>query len=473
MIQLNGWRAAFTIFVFCVAAANLSHAQTFTSLFSFDDADGGNPNSPLVQGVDGNLYGTAAQGGLLGDGVIFKILHNAPRGPATVHYFHGGDGMGPQGLVLDTNGDFYGTTISGGTSTKCPQGCGTIFQVTARSTVIPVHNFDVTDGNYPVAPPVEGRDGNLYGTTEEGGAGCSSGGCGTVYKLTTDTGAFTTLHNFAGADGSFPLASLVVGSNGYLYGTTSSGGLYGFGTVFEITPAGTLTTLHNFNDTTDGAAPVGALVQVNNGNFYGMTNYGAFGFGTVFYISPGGLLFHNLLDFNGADGGSALAGLVLGSDGNLYGATSEGDTSATYGTLFEITPGLVTTLHYFDGTDGGRTVMLMQAADGTFYGTNGGFGLNNNCPDSTGCGTAFSLSLDLKPFITIAPTYGWVGRCVRVLGYNLTGTTAVAFNGAPATFTVVSDTEITTNVPSGATNGLITVATPGGTLSSNATFFLP
>ena len=390
-----------------------------------------------------------------------------------MHYFHGTDGLGPQGLVLGTNGDFYGTTVAGGASTNCPQGCGTIFQITAAGTLFSLHSFSVTDGNYPVSAPVEGWDGNLYGTTEEGGTGCTSGDCGTVYKITA-TGTFTTLHNFTGTDGSVPFAPLVVGDTGNLYGTTSSGGLYGFGTVFEITPTGILTTLHNF-DRTDGAAPLGALVQGKDGNFYGMTGEGGrFNFGTIFFISPGGHLFASLRSFDGTNGGGPLAGLVLGSDGNLYGPTSEGNASASYGTLFEITSGAtVTTLHTFDSTDGGRTVMLMQAPNGKFYGTNAGFGANNDCPDSSGCGTAFSLSLGLEPFITIAPAQGWVGRPVRILGYNLTSTTGVAFNDTPATFTVVSDTEISTNVPSGATKGLVTVTTPSGTLTSQAVFFAP
>lgn len=408
-----------------------------------------------------------------GCGSVFKM---APAGTVTtVHYFHGPDGESPYGgLALTPNGILYGTTQAGGNSTNCPIGCGTVFAISTQGTIATLHSFVDTDGSGPQGTLLLAWDGNLYGTTPQGGTGCTSGSCGTIFKI-TPTGTFTTLYNFHGTDGSVPEAPLVQSRTGNLYGRTLSGGLYGYGTVFEITLGGTLTTLHNF-DITDGEAPTGALVQDANGNFWGTTTAGGLGnYGTVFVISPSGHTFNKVHNFSGgSDGGRPLAGLVLGTDGHFYGATSEGNSSSNYGTLFEMTPhAVLTTLHTFDGTDGGRSVALMQATNGTFYGTTGGFGANNDCPGSSGCGTAFSLSTGLGPFVSLVPPAGGWGRNVTILGTNLTGATAVSFNGTPATFTVVSPTEITTTVPSGATKGSVTVTTPSGTLTSNVIFVLP
>jgi uncharacterized repeat protein (TIGR03803 family) len=289
---------------------------------------------------------------------------------------------------------------------------------------------------------------------------------------------FTTLHSFNGTDGNYLRARLVQAANGRLYGTTTGGGACpipgGCGTVFKITPSGALTTLYSFcpegdYHCTDGLFPETGLVQAANGAFYGTThNGGNYGGGTVFKITPGGTLTIQYR-FHGEDGYKPTAGLVQATDGNFYGTTFEGGAGACYdgcGTVFKITPsGTLTTLHNFDRTDGANPVAgLVQDTDGNFYGTTESGGANGNY------GTVFSLSVGLSPFVETLPASGKVGAAVNILGTNLIGATSVTFNGTAATFTVVSSSEITTTVPSGATTGTVQVVTPGGTLSSNIPF---
>src|ERR1039458_10179428 len=257
--------------------------------------------------------------------------------------------------------------------------------------------------------------------------------------------ALTTLYSFCSqgggncTDGELP-AGLVQATNGDFYGTTSSGGANvapngaSAGTIFKITPSGTLTTLYSFcsqSGCTDGYVPDAGLVQATNGDFYGTTwGGGVNGEGTVLRITPSGML-TTLYNFCSqpvsgecTDGANPVAALVQDTNGDLYGAT-----------------------------------------------VYGGANTNLNCP--SGCGTVFSLSIGLGPFVKTQPTSGTVGKFVEILGTNLTGATIVTFNGTPATFKVVSRYLITTSVPSGATNGKVQVITPSRTLSSNVPFRVP
>jgi uncharacterized repeat protein (TIGR03803 family) len=249
-----------------------------------------------------------------------------------------------------------------------------------------LHSFVVAGGMQLFAGLIQATDGNFYGTTGSGGAY----GYGTVFML-TPSGTLTTLHSFDGTDGAYPCAGLIQGTDESFYGTTSgkspsSGGASGYGTVFKITRSGTLTTLHRFNGT-DGSVPYPALLQATDGNFYGTTSgldpssSGALGDGTVFKITPSGSL-TTLHRFNGTDGSLPLAGLIQATDGNLYGTTRGGN-----GTVFRMTPsGTLTTLHDFDGADGaGPFAGLIQATDGNFYGTTFGGG-------SYGWGTVFKIT---------------------------------------------------------------------------------
>lgn len=273
------------------------------------------PNA-LTRGTDGDLYGTAAwYGTTLGAGGIFKL--NSSGALTTVHQFQVTDGAHPLApLLLASDGNFYGTTS--GQCGRC--GDGTIFKLSPDGTLVTLHTFKGSDGSNPEAGLVEGRDGDLYGTTVNGGsyANCTyvEIGCGTVFQITR-TGTFTSLHSFDGKDGANPYGGLVLGTDGNFYGTTANytevGG--GSGTIFKITPDGTLTTLHAFQGT-DGQFPFAGLMQATDGNFYGTTLMGGRGFGTVFKLSVGLGPFVTTVPAFAAVGSSVA---ILGT--NLTGAT--------------------------------------------------------------------------------------------------------------------------------------------------------
>jgi len=477
------------IFLFIVAAAIVSPAQTFKTLYNFCGGLGGDctdsvSNAALIQSTDGKFYGAATSGGANGYGMVFRIT---PGGTLTELYSFCSqtnctDGANPgYGLVQGTDGNFYGTTLGGGAyacADSSQGGCGTVFKITPAGTLTTLHSFDNVHGAYPNGALVQGAAGSFYGTTLGGGPNCQTEvGCGTVFKITPE-GTLTTLHNFDGNDGELLYGGLVQGTDGNFYGTTSSGGANQTcsvfcGTIFKITPAGALTTLHNF-DGTDGAYPEGPLVQATNGNFYGTTaGGGEHTGGTVFKLTPKGTLtsLYSFCATDGcADGYNPQAGLVQGTDGNFYGTAEVGGTNYYYGTAFRITPGgTLTVLHSFDGTDGENPFAgLLQATNGVFYGTTNGGG-KGDCSDY-GCGTVFEVSVGLGPFVKTEPTSGKVGARVVILGNNLTGLTAVSFNGTAATFRVMSSTEITATVPTGATTGALEVTTPTKLLKSNVAF---
>jgi uncharacterized repeat protein (TIGR03803 family) len=453
-----------TTLMLAVAATTGATAQTFKTLHSFDGTDGANPMPGLVQATNGNLYGTTYESGPT-YGTVFKIT---PSGTlTTLHRFDLTDGGYPgAALVQATDGNLYGTTGVGGADTD-----GTVFKITPSGKLTTLHSFDGTDGDNPSAL-VQATNGNFYGTAVGGGANDS----GTFFKMTTG-GTLTTLYNFCSqsncTDGTYPNA-LVQATNGDFYGTTVEGGGHDVGTVFKITSSGTLTTLHSF-DGTDGRNPGAGLVQATNGDFYGTTLYGGANYnvycgancGTVFKIAPGGtltVLYSFCAQSGCTDGRNPSAGLVQATNGDLYG-TAYGGGANDYGTVFKITPsGTLTTLHSFDGTDGGYPLaVLAQDTNGDLYGTTWAGGTNTE-------GTVFSLSVGLGAFVKTQPTSGKVGAPVVILGNNLTGSTKVTFNGTAAKFTVASNSEITTNVPTGATTGTVDVTTPKGTLKSNVVF---
>jgi len=514
MERFSALKTARIVFVICAATAIVSHAQTFTTLLNFDDANGANPDVGVVQGMDGNFYGTTERGGtsdncvnsngITGCGTVYKITSAGLL--TTLYSFDITDGAGAVGLVQASNGILYGVTGAGGTSGNCQSkdgatGCGTVFKITTAGKLTTLHNFSGMDGAIPTGL-VQGTDGNFYGITILGGTGndCPNpgsqfaNGCGTVFKMTA-AGTLTSLYSFCSqpncADGSEPTA-LIEGTDGNFYGSTLLGGgsancTNGCGTIFKLTPSGTLTTLHSF-DFTAGAYPGSSLALASDGNFYGITQGGGanslpdcasgqlggeIGCGTMFRITPEGTL-TTLYNFcsqaNCADGGNP-GGPIQGSDENFYGGTSNYGEYG-YGTIFKIalngTSATLTTLHNFDLTDGASVSGGVQATNGSFYGTTGAGG-NLSCGDD-GCGTVWTMSVGLGPFVETLPTSGKVGKAVKILGNNLTGTTSVSFNGTAATFTVVSASEITTTVPSSATTGTVKVVTPSGTLNSNVVF---
>ncbi len=492
MTKPSSWKAIFLSCVFCFATAMASRAQTLTTLADFDGANGYAPlGMTLIQGTDGNFYGTTYGGGANGGGTVFRVTTGGEL--TTLYSFCAQtgcpDGKWPEysGLVQASNGNFYGTTGLGGAYND-----GTVFEITTEGTLTTLHSFNGADGTGGGAL-IQASNGNLYGTTYLGGgsSACNGPGCGTVFEI-TPAGQFSTLHTFDGADGFIP-SGLIQASNGNFYGTTARGGVasdicndlgQGCGTVFELTPSGNLTTLYAFHGN-DGSMPLAGLVQATNGNFYGTTDWGGdTNDGTVFEITPEGEL-TTLHNFDMTDGAGPADVLVQATDGNFYGTTGGGGlygwtanpppgqmSGSGYGTLFEITPeGELTTLHNFDMTDGaGPAGGLVQATDGNFYGTTT-FGGNWPYCTLAGCGgTVFSLSVGLDPFVKTAPTSGEVGTGIMILGTDLTGATKVTFNGAAAEFTVVSSSQISATIPAGASSGKVEVSTPHGALSSNVPF---
>ncbi len=479
-----------------LAMSSALHAQTFTTLYSFcsqaNCADGSDPWAGLVQGADGNFYGTTFRGGMV-VGTAYKITAGGTL--TSLHAFNGTDGLNPAAnLLLASDGNYYGTTSSGGNLNL-----GNIFKMTPSGTVTQVYSFCTSscpNGANPMGALVQGADGNFYGTAQGGGDGHCSGisgiGCGTVFKV-TPSGTLTLLHAFTGPEGADPYAGLVQGTDGNFYGTTQHGGTgnnskciensnLGCGTVFKITPSGTLTTLYNFcvqGNCPDGYGPQAALVQGADGNFYGTTHWGGtgtIGNGTIFRITPSGAL-TTLHSFAGypTDGASPIGGLIQATDGNFYGTTPSGGAHFTGGTVYQVTPGgALTTIYSFcalshcdDGSD--SYAPLLQGTDGNLYGTttSGGTGCNGGF---CGYGTVFKVSVGLGQFVSLQPASGGVGTPVTILGNNLSGATGVTFNGTPATFNVVASGEITTTVPAGATTGTVQVTTPSGSVNSATDF---
>ena len=321
----------------CGTVFTVSSSGTETLLYSFTIRSAGAfPDAGLVRDHMGNLYGTTffttwRRRGLC-CGTVFKL---DPTGKETALYiFNVTDGAYPAGaLVRDANGNLYGTTFEGGDSTSCPDQtyrCGTVFKLdpTGKETVL--HSFNGADGEYPYAGLVQDAKGNLYGTTSEGG----DYGYGTVFEV-DPTGKETVLYSFAHKE--YPHAGLIRDATGNLYGTTVGGGSHGYGTVFKVDPTGKETVLHSFTGTSDGGNPYASLIRDANGNLYGTTVAGgSHGYGTVFKVSKTGkeVVLHS---FNGADGKYPYASLVADKNGKFYGTTSKGGASDD-GVVFKLTP---------------------------------------------------------------------------------------------------------------------------------------
>lgn len=481
---------------FCGAARIGSSAQTLTTLYTFDYTHGSGPNSPLVQGLNGDFYGTTDLGGESDSGTAFKMT---PQGTLTDLDSFCSDpiagcsslyGAYPRGLILGLDGNFYGLTYEGGANSNisiCQFGCGTVFKITPGGTLSLVYDFcaqqSCTDGAEPTSL-LQGPDGNFYGTTSLAGANttsCELTGyyCGTIFKLTPQ-GVLTTLYSFCSQknceDGSIGV-SLLAASNGNFYGTTDGGGPSAYGVIFELTPTGNYSVLQSFPF---GYGPdFNSLTEASNGELFGVSrgNNSASYPGYVFRLTLSGkfeVLYSFCRQTGCPDGSNPAGGLVQGTDGNLYGTTVEGGlNNSDYcfngcGTIFSISPqGKFTNLYNFcslascadgyfpDGT-------LIQGTDGKFYGAT----------SEEFYGAIFSFDVGLGPYIEALPGYGKVGQSTRILGNGLTGTTGVSFNGTPAAFKVVGDTVVTATVPAGATTGAIELTTSSGTLSTNAPFLV-
>jgi len=363
-------------------------AQIFNALYEFQGgSDGGGPSS-VIRDSAGNLYGTTVTGGIAVYGTVLKL---DTSGKKTILYeFKGGtDGEQPHGnLVLDANGNLYGTAEYGGNlSFSCGgyPGCGVVFKLDPSGNETALYSFTGgSDGGEPLAGLAIDKVGNLYGTTAGGGIpGCNyfTQGCGVVFKLDT-SGKETVLHTFGGgSDGGASNSPVILDASGNLYGLTTGINANG-GTVFKVDSSGNETVLHAFTGSPDGEQPYGTLVLDKNGNVYGTTygggifdpnacNYG--GCGVVFKVTPAGKE-QILYSFpGGANGWGPTAGLVRDKNGNLYGTAALGGMSQLCcGVVFELNPKRQQTiLHSFTGGADGASpeTDLIQDNAGNLYGT--------------------------------------------------------------------------------------------------------
>jgi uncharacterized repeat protein (TIGR03803 family) len=423
---------------------------TYTELYNFDCAnDGCNPLQPalLAQGEDGVLYSTLPSG--TSGSQDGTIMDYAPGGAeSTLYRFQGTDGAGPEsGFTLGFDGAFYGTTSIGGLYGK-----GTVFRLSGGS-MTDLHDFtDGTDGAYPWAPPVQTPDGNIYGVTDAGTYP------GTAYRIAPN-GKFSAIATLP----SKTIAPLVMGTDGNFYGTTQYGGDFNRGTVFRLSVKGKLKIIHSFDPSSEGGVPLGPVMIGADNKFYGTTSGGgAYSAGIVFQLSSSGA-YRVLHNFQSAtEGSGSAAGLVQGSDKFLYSVMSAGGTKG-YGTLYRIntTGTKFQVLHQFDNQTGSYPASTPTLhTNGTLYGTTtkGGSGENGTA------GVVFSFANGLKPFVSLQLWAGTAGTSVGILGQGFSAATGVEFGNVVADYTVVSDTYMIATVPPGAQTANVTVSEPGGDL---------
>jgi uncharacterized repeat protein (TIGR03803 family) len=364
-------RSAFAGLIAILSTLLLSvdvHAGAVTTLATLD-ATAGAP-SPLVEGPDGNYYGTMSGGGTdtsstLPYGTIFRVT---PQGVyTTLHVFNGTDGIGPTGLVLAPDGNLYGSAVGGGSLTGAPGSYGgTVFKITTGGTFSVIYNFpqsvspDLMGGG-PTALAL-GADGNLYGITLAGGAN----GCGALFRLTL-AGVATVVYSYPQIGGSSQPGSppMTLGGNGYLYGNSNEG-------FFSLSPAGTYQNIYALTES-QGDQQTASILRGSDGNLYGAANSDQYnGSGIIFKLVNG--LFSTLYTFPVAADGSTSASnaLIDGGDGYFYGTTSSGGQGTCQcGQIFKISPtGVFSSLYYFNGTTdfGDPTTPLVHGSDGYFYG---------------------------------------------------------------------------------------------------------
>ncbi len=365
------------------------HAFTGTT-DQFGVHDGDIAKAPIL-GKDGFLYGTTEDGGFEGNGVIYKA---STSGVVTVlHSFSDGtvvnDGKIPYGgLVEGADGNFYGTASRGGlVDGQTPNGGGIAFKITPAGVYTIIHRFSYgVEGLDPRGTLIRSADGNFYGTTYTGGNGFGFGAGGTVYKM-TPAGVTTMITNFSSVGVYAPrllVAGVIEGKDGLLYGTASAGGTGSLGAVFSVSKTGTVKILHNFADASgvanDGGEAASGLIQNSDGAFYGVTPSNTaqgnqfLGGGIIYKITSSGAytILHTFQDLLSAENGPVkpVGGLVKGADGFFYGATARGGTG---GTLYKVTStGALTVLHTFGAFGAGSVPSnsaLLLTSDGTIYGT--------------------------------------------------------------------------------------------------------
>jgi uncharacterized repeat protein (TIGR03803 family) len=424
------------------AVFKVTTGGTETILHSFaNNGDSGWANTPPVLATDGNYYGVAAANdeGNQFSSTFYKIT---PAGVfSTLHTFTSAEGNQCLFTIQGSDGNFYSACNYNGANNQ-----GTLVKITKAGVVTVLHNFTSTDGGGNPAgggPLVEANDGNYYGLTNNGG----SDGYGVAYRI-TPTGTYTLLQNFNGANGSYPLFGMTLGPDGKMYGTTSRGGsdascAGNCGTIFSLTTAGTLTTLYNFVAADSEAwYPQSNLMLDTSGVFYGTTN-GSQQNGEVFYsFNMGFKPFASLVSTDGKE--SAQVG-ILGQKFSKSSVVAFGGTKATTVAV--------------SGTTYLSATVPAGALTGPVTVTTGSSVLTT--PQT------FKVTPTMASF---SPESGAVNTVVTITGTGLMQTTKVTFNAKAASFTVISDTEVTATVPTGATTGKIMVTTKGGTVTSTSSF---
>ncbi len=475
-------RFILSILAFTVLGQGVSGQAAVTTLHALAADEGQFPHGPLVQGRDGNLYGTTSPGS--SPAIAFRV---SPAGNfSVINRFTPSPGLQPptpSALMLGLDGNLYGVTTNG----NVPG--GVLFKMTPNGIVTELHRFgsvandgyNIDNGILRPAPPVQTPDGTLYGTTTSGGLN----GVGTVYKLSA-AGVYGIIHHFTLSltDGSNPSAPLVIGNDGNLYGTTTAGGppTAFSGTVFRITPNGAFKLLYGFNAFDDGGhQPQAPLVKGADGIFYG-TTFGSASLnqqGNIFKITPAGIYTNlNALDFvkGVADGAYPSAGLVQASDGLFYGATTRGGIppglfADDAGVLFDIDRlGSYNVTHVFNkSVDGARpTYSLMQHTNGKLFGTTR-FSKSGLIPP--GNGSIFSLDVGARPFVFAQPNSGKAGNITRLFG-DFTGATGVTFNGVPATISGTDSFFRFATIPAGPATGIIRINKPAGAIGGLVNFLV-
>ncbi|HEX3666122.1 MAG TPA: choice-of-anchor tandem repeat GloVer-containing protein [Rhizomicrobium sp.] len=348
--------------------------------FAGGAGDGQSPTAEVTLDSSGNIYGTTEGGGANGTGVLFKLTSGGSE--SILHSFGGsGDGTSPDGAVnIDSSGNIFGTTDYGGSGDN-----GTIWELAANGTYSVLHSFASNEGNFVRGRMLEGKKGNFFGTALFGGVN----GDGTVFEYAN--GTLTILHAFNGNDGEFPEHGLATDGKGNAYGATAFGGADDNGTLYKIASDGTFSTLYNFTGGADGGFIYGAVAADVQGNVYGNTaSGGAFGFGTVFKLSPNGTLTTLYSFTGGTDGGSPEGDMLLAGNYLFSTATSGGDPSCGCGGVYQIARGgAEKMLQAFTPSGGDGYSAGVTASGKLLYGTTAGGGTN-------GDGVVFSLKNKTK-----------------------------------------------------------------------------
>jgi uncharacterized repeat protein (TIGR03803 family) len=463
-------RHASVVAALCALMLAVPAAASIGTLHSFAGPEGETPATPLVQGLDGFLYGVAAHGGDFnvlppdGGGTVFRT--DAPGNLTTLHVFGGLDGAVPSGIVQGRDGAFYGTTTYGGAPgiSSLTPGNGTIFRIDAAGNLNVLFVFPGGERGFRPGPLMEGRDGALYGTAV-GGETLYYRLPGIVYRFDPATRDYRVLHTFVLRDGIYPdgrdpTGKLFQAGDGFFYGTTNQGGSWNAGVVYRVDAAGNFAVVHAFGPG-EGSSPKAGVFEASDGLFYGTLEQATYG-GTIFRLDAAGN-FTTLFSFgHSTDGWAPTTNPIEARDGFFYGTTPRGGTSSSgsYGVVYRLSrSGSLTVLHSFSGADGiSPSAALTQASDGVLYGSaivGGAYGL----------GTLFELDpaqpapLPKLVSLTLNPS-SVVG------GKSTIGTVMLSWAAPPggASVSLSSDSALaavpaTLTVPAGAKTASFTVTT--------------